>query len=78
MQRGSAAYGGFRKQRQITRREAFLAGRDRVMPWRRLQALIEPHAPVAGNGQVQVQPPSADHHSPDSRSARKSRCSEFP
>ena len=42
--------GGFRKQRKITRREAFLAEMERVVPWRRLEALIEPHYPLAGKG----------------------------
>jgi IS5 family transposase len=50
MQRSFAEYDGFRKQRKITRREAFLAAMDRVVPWARLEALIEPHYPVAGNG----------------------------
>jgi len=51
MQRSFAEYDGFRKQRKVTRREAFLAEMDRVVPWSRLEALIEPHYPVAGNGQ---------------------------
>ena len=50
MQRSFAGYDGFRKQRKITRREAFLAEMDRVVPWGRLADLIEPHYPVAGNG----------------------------
>lgn len=50
MQRSFAEYDGFRKQRKTTRREAFLAEMDRVVPWSRLEALIEPHYPVAGNG----------------------------
>ena len=50
MQRSFAEYDGFRKQRKVTRREAFLAEMDRVVPWARLEALIEPHYPVAGNG----------------------------
>jgi transposase, IS5 family len=50
MQRSFAEYDGFRKQRKTTRREAFLAEMDRVVPWHRLEALIEPHYPVAGNG----------------------------
>lgn len=50
MQGSFAEYDGFRKQRKITRREAFLAEMDRVVPWPRLEALIEPHYPVAGNG----------------------------
>jgi len=33
-----------------TRRERFLSEMDRVIPWRRLVALVEPHYPKAGNG----------------------------
>lgn len=50
MQRSFAEVDGFRKQRKVTRREAFLAEMARVVPWRRLEALIEPHYPTAGNG----------------------------
>ena len=50
MQRSFAECDGFRKQRKVTRREAFLAEMDRVVPWRRLMAVIEPHYPTAGNG----------------------------
>ena len=50
MQRSFAEYDGFRKQRKITRREAFLAEMERVVPWRRLEGLIEPHYPLAGKG----------------------------
>ncbi len=50
MQRSFAEYEGFRKQRKITRREAFLAEMERVVPWLRLAAIIEPHYPVAGRG----------------------------
>ena len=50
MQRSFAEYEGFRKQRKITRREAFLAEMERVVPWLRLEAIIEPHYPVAGRG----------------------------
>ena len=32
MQRSFAEYDGFRKQRKVTRREAFLAEMDRVVP----------------------------------------------
>ena len=42
--------GGFRKQRKITRREAFLAERERVVPGRRLESLIELYYPLAGKG----------------------------
>lgn len=50
MQRSFAEYEGFRKQRKITRREAFLVEMERVVPWLRLAAIIEPHYPVAGRG----------------------------
>ena len=50
MQRSFAEFEGFRKQRKTTRREAFLAEMDRVIPWQRLEALIEPVYPTAGNG----------------------------
>lgn len=42
---GDAEYSGKRKQ---TRREAFLAEMDRVVPWKVLLALIEPHYPKSG------------------------------
>ena len=50
MQRSLAEYDGFRKQRKVTRRAAFLSEMDSVVPWSRLEALIEPHYPAAGNG----------------------------
>jgi len=50
MQRSFAEVDGFRKQRKVTRREVFLEQMAGVVPWRRLEALIEPHYPVAGNG----------------------------
>jgi IS5 family transposase len=50
MRRGFAEYDGFRKQRQVTRREAFLAEMNRVVPWRRLEAPIELHDPCGGSG----------------------------
>ena len=50
MQRSFAEYDGFRKQRKITRREAFLSEMDGVVRWSRLEALTEPHYPTAGQG----------------------------
>jgi IS5 family transposase len=50
MQHSFAEYDGFRKQQRVTRRETFLAEMERVVPWRRLEALIEPHYPVGGKG----------------------------
>ena len=35
-------------KKKVTRRERFLAEMDAVVPWRRLQAVIEPHYPKAG------------------------------
>jgi IS5 family transposase len=42
-----AEYSGKRKQ---TRRAVFLAEMDRAVPWRQLEALIEPHCPKVGGG----------------------------
>jgi IS5 family transposase len=40
----------WRSKGKVTRRERFLAEMDAVIPWARLQALIEPHYPKAGQG----------------------------
>jgi IS5 family transposase len=50
MQSSFAEFDGFRKQHKVTRREAFLSQMARVVPWRRLEGLIEPHYPLAGKG----------------------------
>ena len=50
MQRSFAEVDGFRRQHKVTRREAFLEQMARVVPWQRLEALIERHYPVAGRG----------------------------
>ena len=42
-----AEYRGKRKQ---TRREVFLGEMDQAVPWRQLEALIEPHYPKIGGG----------------------------
>ena len=42
-----AEYGGKRKR---TRREVFLAEMSQVVPWKKLEAVIEPHYPKAGLG----------------------------
>jgi hypothetical protein len=42
------AGGGFEKYGKTTRRAAFLAEMERVVPWGQLCALIEPHYPKAG------------------------------
>ena len=46
---GTFAEGGFERHRKVTRREEFLAQMDRVVPWEKLVALIEPFYP-AGEG----------------------------
>ena len=50
MQRSFAELDGLRKRRKTTRREAFLAEMERIVPWERLEALIEPVYPKPGNG----------------------------
>ena len=49
----SLAYDGKKKQ---TRKEIFLAEMDRIIPWRQLTRLIEPHYPQAGNGRPPMGP----------------------
>jgi IS5 family transposase len=44
----------FDKHGKLTRRAAFLAEMDRVVPWRELCALIEPFYPKTGNGRPPV------------------------
>src|SRR5215471_16933201 len=41
---------GFERYAKMTRREAFLAEMERVVPWSALCALIEPFYPKPGNG----------------------------
>lgn len=50
MKQTTLAEGGFEKYGKTTRRELFLAEMERVVPWKDLCALIEPHYPKAGNG----------------------------
>jgi transposase, IS5 family len=45
---------GFERHAKVTRRAAFLAEMDRVVPWCELCALIEPMYPKAGNGRPPV------------------------
>ncbi len=40
----------FERYRRPTRRDAFLATMDCIVPWTELCAVIEPHSPKAGNG----------------------------
>jgi len=44
----------FDKYNKPTRRAAFLAEMDRVVPWRELCAVIEPFYPKAGNGRPPI------------------------
>ncbi|MEW5880027.1 MAG: IS5 family transposase [Pseudomonadota bacterium] len=45
---------GFERYRKRTRREAFLAQMNTLVPWAELGALIEPHYPKAGNGRPPI------------------------
>lgn len=45
---------GFERYRKPTRREAFLAQMQTLVPWSELGALIEPHYPKAGNGRPPI------------------------
>jgi IS5 family transposase len=45
---------GFERYRKRTRREAFLAQMDTLVPWAEMGALIEPHYPKAGNGRPPI------------------------
>jgi IS5 family transposase len=50
MKQMTLASGGFERYAKTTRRAAFLAEMDRVLPWAELCALIEPFYPKAGSG----------------------------
>jgi IS5 family transposase len=54
MKQLSLGEGGFEKYAKPSRRAEFLAQMDRVVPWRELCELIEPHYPKAGNGRPPV------------------------
>ncbi len=54
MKQTTLAEGGFEKYGKTTRRAAFLAEMERVVPWAQLCALIEPHYPKAGNGRPPI------------------------
>ena len=45
---------GFEKYRKPTRRDAFLAEMQTLVPWAALVTLIEPHYPKAGNGRPPI------------------------
>ena len=40
----------FNQKRRRTRKEIFLSRMDKLIPWKRLESIIEPHYPKAGNG----------------------------
>jgi len=46
---------GFEKYAEMTRRAAFLAEMDRVVPWAELCALVEPVYPKAGDGRPPIE-----------------------
>jgi len=48
MKQTSFASAEFAGKKRKTRRERFLAEMDLVVPWARLEALIEPHYPRSG------------------------------
>jgi IS5 family transposase len=50
MKQASFAGLAFDAKKKTTKRDKFLAEMDKVVPWSRLQALIEPYYPKAGNG----------------------------
>jgi IS5 family transposase len=50
MKQATFAISGFERYAKPTRRAAFLAEMERVVPWRELCARIEPFYPKAGNG----------------------------
>jgi IS5 family transposase len=54
MKQMSLARGGFERYGKTTRRAAFLAEMDKVVPWNELCALIEPHYPKAGRGRQPI------------------------
>src|SRR5579875_3561351 len=49
-----ASQPGFEKYSRKSRREEFLSLMETVVPWRELEAVIEPHYPKAGNGRQPV------------------------
>src|SRR3974390_3491054 len=50
MRQLTLATAGFGKHSKQTRRAAFLAEMEQVVPWRELCAVVEPHYPKPGNG----------------------------
>ena len=54
MRQQTFATGDFERYRKPTRREQFLSEMDKVVPWEKLCALIEPHYPKAVYGLLLV------------------------
>jgi IS5 family transposase len=54
MRQITLATAGFERYAKTTRRAAFLAEMDRIVPWRRLCALIAPYYPKPGNGRPPI------------------------
>ncbi len=54
MKQMTLSAGSFDRYGKTTRRAAFLAEMNRVVPWKQLCALIEPVYPKAGNGRPPV------------------------
>ena len=50
MTQSTLAIGGFDARNKTTRKAAFLARMDKLIPWTALQGLVEPYYPKAGNG----------------------------
>jgi transposase, IS5 family len=50
MTQSTLSVGGFDAHSKVTRKAAFLARMDKLVPWSALEALIEPHYPKVGNG----------------------------
>ena len=45
---------GFERYRRPTKRDAFLATMEQIVPWAELCSVIEPHYPKAGNGRPPI------------------------
>ena len=54
MKQMSLARGGFDRYGKMTKRAAFLAEMERVIPWTELCALVDPHYPKPGKGRPPV------------------------
>lgn len=54
MRQSTLATAGFERYAKTTRRAAFLAAMDRIVPWARLCALIAPYYPKRGDGRPPI------------------------